>query len=117
MSNRELIVLGGFAFSAVVFGILTTRSSLKRDPVRGGLGAQVFHYIGVSAFVCLLPGVLTSLILGIAHFAVPIAISLLVVSLVSMFLYALFERPARAGLPVVQEDQGWTEEDARRSGL
>lgn len=106
------------AFCAVVFGIRTARASARRDPVHGGPVAALFHLLGAVAFVGLAPGVLCGLVLGVAHSLVPVAIVSVIVSLLSFYLYAVFERPARAALPAAANDErGWTAEDARRSGL
>lgn len=118
MLQRELFVLALMAAFGVFFGWRTAQSSLKRDPIHGGPGAQLFHLLGAAAFVAVLPGVLCGLVLGVAHSIVPLAIGLIITALLSMFAYAVFERPARAGIVTpLQEDRGWTEEDARKSGL
>lgn len=118
MSERELFVLALMAVFGVFFGWRTAQSSLKREPIHGGAGAQTFHLLGAAAFVAVLPGVLCGLVLGVVHTIIPIAIGLVITALLSMLGYAVFERPARPAVAVApQEDRGWTEEDARKSGL
>lgn len=118
MSERELFVLALMALFGVIFGWRVAQSSVKREPIQGGAGARVFNLLGAAGFVAVLPGVLCGLVLGVAHNILPIAIGLMLFSLISMFGFAVFERPARVALPAVpQEDRGWTEEDARKSGL
>lgn len=106
---------------AAILGPLTARSSMRREPVYGGLAARVFHLIGASAVIGVVPGVLTALILGGGfRVALPIALMFLAVSFAALLLFALFERPARtAHLAHLaqRQDQGWTAEDARKSGL
>lgn len=93
------------------------RSSNRRDAVRGGLGAQVFHFIGVLAYIGVLPAALLgSILVGPLTFGVPLALGLLAVSLLSLFVYAIFEQPTRVRLKPA-EDRGWTAEDALKSGL
>lgn len=105
------------AAAGLILGSLTARSSHRRDPVIGGLPAQVFHWLSAVAFVAILPSVLTGLILGVIHFAIPIAIGMLFASMAAAGLYAVFELPARKARPVMVEDRGWTAEDALKSGL
>lgn len=118
MDKPTFILLFTVAFM-VIFGTLTTRSSLRREKVFGGPMAQFFNAIGTIAFVGILPGVLCSLVLGQSHIiGFPMAITLLVTSLLAFFVFAVFELPARkANAPKVVQEEAWTAEKARTSGL
>jgi ABC-type sulfate transport system permease component len=61
-----------------------------------------------------LPVVLASLILGGGfELAFPLALSFMLTSLISLVIFATIEQPAREKAV----NQGWTEQDARTSGL
>jgi hypothetical protein len=104
---------------AVVFGPLAARSSNRRATIYGGLIAQIFHFIGAAALVSVLPAVIAGLVLGGGFRAgVPVAVGLLVISLSSLVVFAIFEQPTLNAVEAQKgDDQGWTEEDARSSGL
>jgi len=97
-------------------GWYIARVSHRRDPVQGGLLAQLFHVLGASAFISSLPGTLAALLLGGGLFtAVPLAFSFLGLSLLFLLIYSIFEAPARRDMAA--EDEAWTAEKARTSGL
>jgi hypothetical protein len=99
----------------VVFGAYVARRSQREEPIHGGMLAQIFHYVGTVSFVSALPTVLAAVIMGGGfRVALPLAIMLLALTYLALFCYALIERPAR---PVSTDDEGWTEEKARTSGL
>ena len=106
---------------AVIFGPLTARSSLRREPVHGGLLPVLFNLLGASALVAVLPGVITALVLGGGfRLAFPLALACVAISLGALMIFAALEYPARSRFEAEQQrktEQGWTEEDARRSGL
>ncbi len=115
MENAPLALGIGLAF-ALTLGALTARSSNRREPIHGGPLAQLFHYIGAAGVTGTLPVVLASLILGGGfELAFPLAVSFMITCFVSLVIFAAIEQPAK--LKVVDEDQGWTEADARTSGL
>ncbi len=63
-----------------------------------------------------LPTVITALLLrGGFALAFPLGIGCVIVAFLALLIYALFERPARAGLE--PDEDVWTEEKARSSGL
>lgn len=117
MDDRTLITVLLIVALAALMSVPAFRGSLRRDPVRGGVLAQIFHLLGVLAYCSVLPTALVgSILLGPFRFGIPMALSILMVSLVMLFLYGVFERPARARMVPV-EDHGWTAEDALKSGL
>lgn len=116
MDRLQIAILIGLAFG-VVLGALAARSSARREKVYGGPLAQVFHYLGAALFVSALPGVLATVILGQGVLrAAAVGFGFVLLSLAMLLVYAVFERGARAGLPAAQDDE-WTAEKARTSGL
>lgn len=117
MDDRLLTaILFGLA-CGMVLGALTARSSNRREKVHGGLLAQLFHYLGAALIVSALPGVLATIVLGQGILrAVAVGAGFVLSSLAMLFVYAVFERGARAKLPAAQDDE-WTAEKARTSGL
>jgi hypothetical protein len=115
MDKMQQAVLIGLAFGAVI-GIYVARLSHDLDKIRGGTLAHIFHYLGVVCFVAVLPGVLASLILGGGFgLALPVGFGFVAASFIALVIYGAVEQPFRARL--VEEDRGWTEQDARSSGL
>lgn len=118
-TTKLLIILGVIALSAVLLGSRVAREANEREAVIGGRLARLFNLIGSMAFAGLVPGVLTGIILGAVHVALPIALGLLATCFLSMLLFAILELPARKQLvPIKPEDEDlWTAEKARSSGL
>lgn len=113
--QKTLLVWAAFA---IVFGPLLTRSSLRRQPIHGGILAQFFHFLGATALVAVIPTIIAALIFGGGfRLAFPLAVSLVLTSLFCMILFAIVERPALRAYESQREDLGWTEKDARTSGL
>lgn len=118
MDDLLIKVLAVTAVFAVIFGPLATRSSMRREPVYGGMLAKLFHFLGVTLMVVVLPSVLTALILGGGfRVAFPVGLAFVLLSLTMLLAFAVFERPARTAALAQVKDRGWTEEDARTSGL
>lgn len=104
------LIIGGF------LAIYVSRRSLRAEKVYGGALAQGFHFLGALAFCMTLPTVLTVLVLhGGFGIAFPLGIGLVLTSLIMFFFFALFERPARP--KIAPQDDVWTEEKARASGM
>lgn len=111
---QESILIG--LVLGVIMAIWVAPRSAKKDAIRGGSMAQVFHFIGAALFSAVLPTVLVSLILrGGFGVAFPLAIGLLVLAYVALLGYAVFEKPARA--QVAPDEELWTAEKAKSSGL
>lgn len=116
VETRLLITIGIIVVFAVAASFPVAKSSQKRDKIYGGTAARSFHYLGVLSYLVVLPSALIgSILIGPLEFGIPVAVAALLVSIVCLMLYAVFEQPARAALP--SEDHGWTEKDARTSGL
>jgi hypothetical protein len=119
MNQFVLPLILGVPF-AVWVGLYVARKALKQNPVYGGTAARAAHNlgaIGASAGAIYLPFVPIMFILGKSvQWALVLGITSLAFGLTSLVVFAILERPALANR-VPQEDRGWTEEDARKSGL
>ncbi|MBL8163615.1 MAG: hypothetical protein JNJ61_16640 [Anaerolineae bacterium] len=116
MDRAQVVLLITVVF-AVLASFPVARQSRKKDAVHGGLLAGLFHHIGVGAYLAILPAALVgSIIVGPLEFGIPVALTSLAIAVLALLLYAIFEQPARVGL-AASEDRGWTEQDARTSGL
>jgi hypothetical protein len=119
--------------TAIIFGVMfglvagffVQRSSNNRDPIYGGGAARALHYIGASA-VSAMPVTVIGVVItthgmgGIwvrLGYALLTALSLSAVMYTTMFIFATIERPAREQALRQKAESGWTEEDARTSGL
>jgi hypothetical protein len=103
------MILGG------IFAIYVARKSNREAKIYGGVLAQVFHYLGALGFCMTLPTVLTVLLLhGGFGLAFPLGIGCVVAAFIALLVFALIENPAR---PIVVEEEVWTEEKARSSGM
>ena len=103
---------------AVIFGPLLTRSSIRRNAIHGGMLAHIFHFVGATTLMTVIPTLIAALILGAGgKIAISFAITLAITSSLSMIIFAIAERPALDAYEQAQENRGWTEEDARSSGL
>ena len=113
MDRTLLAILIGVGFG-LVLGYFTARSSARREKIYGGQVAHLFHYLGSAAVTGVLPVGLSSLILG-AGFgtAFPLGVSFMIAGFLALVIFAVLEHPARAS----HVPQGWTEQDARTSGL
>jgi hypothetical protein len=113
--KNTLIIWAAFA---IVFGPFLTRSSIRRSPVRGGVLAHLFHFIAATAAVAVVPTIIAALVFGGGfRLAFPLALTLMLTSLFSLVIFAIIEKPAIQTYEASLEDRGWTEEDARTSGL
>ena len=115
MSNAAIALLVGLILGSI-FALFVARRSLQEQAIHGGTLAKVFHFVGVLGFCMTLPTVITALVLrGGFALAFPLGIGCVIAAFLALLVYAGFERPARAGL--TPEEDVWTEEKARSSGL
>jgi ABC-type Fe3+-siderophore transport system permease subunit len=108
-----LVVLG------VILGYFASETSKRIDPLYGGIASQTLHYISASLMAILTPTVLTSIFILDMRLLeiVGVIVVLSGLSIASAVLQAYFENPARAAELARLAQRGWTEEDARTSGL
>lgn len=114
--DKSLLVIIITLACGIGFCVPAARRSVKRDAIYGGTLAEIFHYIGVAAYIAVPPSaILGSFLVGPLKLGIPLAFSYLGIAMVALLFYALIEHSARANRVV--EDHGWTEQDARSSGL
>jgi hypothetical protein len=109
----------GLPFAAFVGWYIAHKSAAK-EPIYGGVAARAAHYVGAtgaSAGAIYLPFVPIMFILGRSiQWALVLGIASLLIGLGALMVFAFLEQPALAKRQP-QQDRGWTEEDARKSGL
>ena len=115
----EFILFAAAILLGLVFGFFTARASHQKDQVRGGGLAQLFHYLAAAAFTTLsltIPMLIVGLVLRV-HFTMllPYLLSLIALMLLFLLGYAALDRRVRSHLKL--EERGWSEHDARTSGL
>ena len=126
----KTLVLIALAALIVWLGVRVHRQSVQRDPIHGGALAALFNWLSGMCFIAILPTVCATVLLlhpdmlrvaGVAISPIiAIVVVLAVLSLVFSVLFAVFERAPleRAqNEKALRESQGWTEQDARTSGL
>lgn len=115
MDNTTITVIVT-ALIGVLGSFPAAHISERRERIYGGLPAKLFHQIGIGFYLGIIPAALLgTFLVGPLRLGIPLAFTCLGIGLSMLFLYSIFERPARVGL--VAEDHGWTEADARSSGL
>lgn len=126
---KAIVVVALVAF-VLWLGRQTHDRSLQREPIVGGGVARFFNFLSGLCFVAILPTVCVSVLflhpaaLDVAGFTfhplVLIVLGLAALSLLSAFLFALVEKAPAERVRREQarnETLGWTEEDAKSSGL
>ena len=129
-SQIKLIGLLALIVIALRLGWLVHQRSVARAPIRGGGVSEFFSFLSGLCFVSILPTILMSILVlhpdavqlaGMTwHPLILTVVALGLGSFVFAFLHALFERgPLERALQAESSRQslGWTEEDARSSGL
>lgn len=135
MANDDLLAILFLIGFSLVMGFFTARTSHRRDPIAGGPVAAVLHYLASALWSATTVTVLIMVffvrpewtdvtLLGIQTSIAPlvqifgIAFGMVGVAYVCLLGYALLAKPeldARARTNT--ENAGWTEADARTSGL
>ena len=95
-SSLMAITIGGIL--GLVLGFFVARKSAAQKPIQGGLAASLFHYLGASASVAVLPTILIGTFiyrLGLVR-NIMLAASALAVSAICLLLYAVFESQAKS---------------------
>ena len=128
--NASVLVIAILAL--VIFGLVAgffvARHSQNRQPIHGGIGAKALNFVASALLISLAPTMLTMIFivhpdpLYIGDIRLPsilvlvlIALCLMGSALLMLLPYAVIESNTRP--PVTEEDRGWTEQDARSSGL
>lgn len=95
LDERMMTVLLIGAVIGLLLGVLMARESQRRQPVRGGLLAQLFHYLGSAAYSALIPAILVAILAEMPILRVmATGLSFGVTAWLSLFLYGLFESSA-----------------------
>jgi len=119
MNEFLLPLVLGVPFAAWV-GLYISRKSIQQQPIHGGKAARAAHYLGAAGAAggaIYLPFVPILFILGRSvQWALVLGITSLLFGLVALVVFAFIERPFLAAVKP-PEDRGWTEADARQSGL
>lgn len=116
--NTRLIIIGVIAVLCAIFvGLYVHRESSEREPVRSGALAQLLNLIASAAFAAIVPTALLGLILGVLHTVVPVILTLFAVTFVALLIFAIVERPAAVQITTTENEELWTAEKARTSGL
>jgi hypothetical protein len=108
--------LAGIVFG-LILGIFTARSSAKRDPIYGGIGSKALHYLMASAITAMPATILALALQAGLVFAILVAVGFAIFLQLMSLVFGAVENPARRVALQAQTDRGWTEEDARASGL
>jgi hypothetical protein len=112
MTRPEIVYLI-IAVTVLLLTIPTARASIRKRRIYGGTPSQLFHTLGVAFYVAVLPaGICGTALVGFG-FGLPLLLVFLGLAFVALLIFAVFERPT---IPA-EINRGWTEEDARTSGL
>ncbi len=132
MEPSQIKMLGLLALIVIVLrlGWLVHQRSVEQKPIRGGIFSALFSFMSGLCFVSILPTILMSILVlhpeavilaGMTwHPLILTVVTLGLGSFAFVFLHALFERgPLERALQAnaSRKTLGWTEEDARTSGL
>jgi hypothetical protein len=128
MDTIDVIAILALVVFGVVAGFFVSRHSQSRQPILGGPVARALNYAASALLISLAPTMLTMIFivhpapLYIGDTRLPplvvlvlIAVGLMGGALLLLLPYGAIEASAKA--PVIEEDRGWTEQDARSSGL
>lgn len=128
--DSKALGLAALIALALYLGWRVNRHSIQREPVYGGWPAILFNFLSAAFFAAIFPTVCMSVLVlhpdmveiaGIIfNPIILIVVIFAILSLVSALLFAIVER---APLEQAQkekakrEGRGWTEQDAKTSGL
>jgi hypothetical protein len=91
-----LIALVIGATLGLLLGIKIAHDSHKKQPVKGGLPAQVFHYLACSGMTSVAPFVIAGLVVGLSAWTMlATGVGLLALTFVFLMIDVVFERSAR----------------------
>jgi hypothetical protein len=114
MSTAATALLVGLILGSI-FAVYVSRRSSRDEKIYGGALAHIFHYLGALGFCMTLPTVITNVILhGGFLQAILLGFGLVIAAFIALLVFAVVENPAR---PAVLEEEVWTEEKARSSGM
>lgn len=119
MTTTQLVTLALLFVGVSFFGYRTMQSSKNREATYANMPADLFHWLAAGIMSMLAPIFLSSIFIFDLGFLqlVLLAFGLFGFALLMMLGFAYFEMPAKEKAKREQIDRGWTEEDARTSGL
>lgn len=131
METTDILAYAGLVIFGLFFGTFTVQSSNKRETIRtDNAVARLCHYLSCSIMSALTPTVLVTVFIVHPHWAtiggiafsplvqlIGLVVILFALAVLLLIPYASYEKPALAAYTAKQEDRGWTEQDARESGL
>jgi CHASE2 domain-containing sensor protein len=116
LNTTFLIALSVGIIAGILIGSRVVQRSLKEKPIYGGAAANALHWLGCAAFTGGVPAGLVDILLERNVLAgILLAFCFIGVSFASLLVYGLIEQKPRALAEA--QDQGWTAEKARSSGL
>lgn len=122
MSEELRLIIIGVVIVLCAFGVgpKVARRARETEPLYGGSIPQLFNLTASMAVSALIPGALTTLLMGFGHNALYIVGTCLSIIIISLIGLSVVEVPAHkvamANKPQ-DDDDAWTEEKARTSGL
>jgi hypothetical protein len=116
MDRLPTLLLIAFAIG-VALGAVVHRRAVADEKVYGGMAALTLHYLGAAVFSSALPAVLLTVLSGSGFLtAVAVGFSCFLIALLLLMAHAAVEQKPRAAAQL-QQDEGWTAEKAKSSGL
>jgi hypothetical protein len=116
MDRLPILLLIALAIGAAL-GAVVHRRAVADEKVHGGLPALILHYLGAAVFSSALPAVLLTVFSGLGFLtAVAVGFSCFLIALLLLMAHAAVELKPRAAA-LLKEDEGWTAEKAKSSGL
>lgn len=77
----------------LLLGIKIARDSNARQPVRGGVLAQTFHYLACAGLTGMVPFIISGIVVGLSFLALfGTAVGFLALTVAFLLIYAAFER-------------------------
>jgi uncharacterized protein YneF (UPF0154 family) len=116
--NQQIAILIALAIGLIA-GYFISQRAAKHEKIYGGALPKALNYAASAAMITLAPSVLCSAIVLRNEFAFTIlmVVVILGIGVISSMLFAVFENTPRKAALAKKVDRGWTEQDARTSGL
>ncbi len=129
MDTTDVIAILALVVFGLVAGFFVARHSKSRQQILGGPVARALNYAASTLLISMAPTVLTMVIfihpspLYVGTIRIPpfvmligLVLGMMGSALLLLMVYALLEAPKHSAASL-DEDRGWTEQDARSSGL
>lgn len=116
MDRQPILLLIALVIGAAL-GAIVHRRAVADEKVHGGMPALLLHYLGAAVFSSALPAVLLTVLSGSGFLtAVAVGFGCFLIALLLLIAHAVVEQKPRAAAQL-QQDDGWTAEKAKSSGL